>query len=674
MLYAEKVLFKTLRMTLSSKENNALIKIIPVLITAVLLITTMALWEQERDASYQAKKAYFDFRVREAVANIEARMDTYQQVLHGARGLYEASENVSRKEFRNYVFSLHLNDNFPGIQGVGFSLIIPPEKKDEHLISVRKEGYPEYNIRPEGERDPFTSIVYLEPLADRNLRAFGYDMFSDPVRREAMERARDTNEPAMSGKVRLVQESGKDEQAGFLIYVPVYKNGLPHDNLSNRQANIIGWIYSPFRMGDLMEGIFGEWASDIDVGIYDGEQISAESLMHDSSNEVHPDSGHSMTALGKAGNIALFTTKTLVLAGHTWTISIRALPSINNRVGVDNSLPVLIVGITGSLLFGSIAWLLINGRQRALRTARELNTQYIESQTTLQAILDSSAVGVAWANSDGILEYINPKFTAMFGYSHKDVPTVEQWYLRAYPDPAYRKKIVTQWNAMLEETIDDGSDLPPLEVEITCKDGSVKNVVLLGSRAGSKLVVIFNDVTERKQSEELTAYMAQHDALTGLPNRHLFNDRLEHAVSLAKRENHLLAVLFIDLDKFKVVNDTHGHDMGDRLLKEAAKRIKECLRESDVVARMGGDEFMVLINNPESEENAKLVSEKIRFVLNLPYVIDGQSLEGAASIGVAIYPEHGDNESSLARNADLAMYSAKQKGRNAVALFEPEKG
>jgi len=653
-------------MRLLKAENSKVTRSAPVLITLSFLAVTILLWLQAVNASSQAYREYFDFRVREAVSRIEDRMAIYQQVLHGTRGLYEASKEVSRIEFRDYVFSLNLEDNFPGIQGVGFSLIIPPKQKEAHLSSVRKEGFPKYNIRPEGDRDPFTSIIFLEPLADRNLRAFGYDMFSEPVRREAMERSRDTDKAAMSGKVRLVQESGKKEQAGFLIYLPVYKNNLPHDTLTNRQANIIGWVYSPFRMDDLMEGTFGELSHDIDVEIYDGDQISDESLMYDSE-----DLDSKKKKKSSEYDLETMVSKQLLnIAGHEWTVTIRAMPSLLLRVDAGNPLPILIIGTAASFLFGWLAWLLITGRDRARSVARKMNAQLIDSEARLQAILDSSSVGVAWANQEGEIEYVNQKFISMFGYTLKDIPTVDQWYVRAYPDSKYRSDIVSQWNAMVERTAKDGSHLPPLETEVTCEDGSVKHVLLLGSWAGTKLLVNFSDITERKKSEMLTAYLAHHDTLTNLANRQLFTDMLEQAISLAKRTNNLLAVLFIDLDKFKSVNDTLGHKVGDILLQETAKRIKESVRDSDVVARMGGDEFLILLNNIENEESARLIAEKIRFILSQPFIIDGQSVQTSASIGIAVYPQHGDSQEELTKNADHAMYEAKNSGRNSTEFFK----
>ncbi|HCI52202.1 MAG TPA: hypothetical protein DE312_02530 [Gallionella sp.] len=169
-------------------------------------------------------------------------------------------------------------------------------------------------------------------------------------------------------------------------------------------------------------------------------------------------------------------------------------------------------------------------------------------------------------------------------------------------------------------------------------------------------------------NDELTK-LATHDALTGLPNRQLVNDRLLQALSAARREQTTMALMFIDLDEFKPVNDKYGHAVGDLLLKEAARRIHECLRKSDTVARIGGDEFIVLLPVIETELDACGVAEKIRASLNLPFYLSGEQLSISSSIGIAIYPQHGLDEHALCQHADIAMYQAKNSGRNAVRLF-----
>ena len=178
------------------------------------------------------------------------------------------------------------------------------------------------------------------------------------------------------------------------------------------------------------------------------------------------------------------------------------------------------------------------------------------------------------------------------------------------------------------------------------------------------------DISERKDIEEHMSRMAQYDALTHLPNRALFNDRLRQAISAAQRHKEYLALMFIDLDKFKPINDTYGHGVGDQLLKEVAQRIQECLRESDTAARLGGDEFVVLLPTIEAAHDASIVGEKIRLALNRPFTLAGHNLTISSSIGIAVYPTHGDEEKLLVKNADTAMYHAKKTGRNAVKVFQ----
>jgi diguanylate cyclase (GGDEF)-like protein/PAS domain S-box-containing protein len=181
---------------------------------------------------------------------------------------------------------------------------------------------------------------------------------------------------------------------------------------------------------------------------------------------------------------------------------------------------------------------------------------------------------------------------------------------------------------------------------------------------------ISTDISERKDFENDIQHIAQHDALTHLPNRALFNDRLKQAIAAAHRNKGRIALMFIDLDKFKPVNDTYGHGVGDLLLKEVALRIQDCLRESDTAARIGGDEFVILLPAIETQQAAGKVGEKILHVLNQPFALAGHTLNISGSIGVAVYPEHGKDEKLLVKSADIAMYHAKKNGRNNVKMYQ----
>ncbi|WP_397449836.1 diguanylate cyclase domain-containing protein [Pseudomonas sp. NA-150] len=167
---------------------------------------------------------------------------------------------------------------------------------------------------------------------------------------------------------------------------------------------------------------------------------------------------------------------------------------------------------------------------------------------------------------------------------------------------------------------------------------------------------------ERKQLQARLQYMAQYDQLTHLPNRGLFHDRLQTALARARREQGQFALLYLDMDKFKQVNDTLGHAVGDLLLQEVAKRLKHCVREVDTVARIGGDEFLVLLENIQRVDDAMLVAAKIHQELDRPLVLDGYDLSARMSIGIALYPEHGTEEKQLLKHADAAMYQAKKNG------------
>jgi diguanylate cyclase (GGDEF)-like protein len=179
----------------------------------------------------------------------------------------------------------------------------------------------------------------------------------------------------------------------------------------------------------------------------------------------------------------------------------------------------------------------------------------------------------------------------------------------------------------------------------------------------------FRDVTQEKQEEERIRHQSLHDTLTDLPNRVLFNQNLSKTLTEAQAQSTLLAVLFLDLDHFKDVNDTLGHAIGDRLLKSVVHRLLACLRESDLLCRWGGDEFVLLIPRVRSHDDIYAISSKLVKTLQSPFLLEGYQLAITVSIGIAIYPESGQDAETLIRNADTALYAAKQNGRNTYECY-----
>jgi len=299
----------------------------------------------------------------------------------------------------------------------------------------------------------------------------------------------------------------------------------------------------------------------------------------------------------------------------------------------------------------------------------------LESETRLRhGLLNALGEGVYGVDHQGLCVFANPAALEMLGYTAAEVIGSDQHALfhhqhadgSLYPEldcPIYQTLADGQLRSC-EEWFwrKDGTGLP---VAITVASHAMEN-----GRRGA--VVVFYDITERKLNEEHIRHLAQHDTLTDLPNRALLSDRLQQALACAKRDKQLVALMFIDLDRFKPINDMQGHVVGDWLLQQVASRMLDCVRDSDTVARVGGDEFVVLLRTIDSAGDAVKVGEKIRGALNQSFDLAQQSLHISCSIGIALYPEYAKNESEMMGYADIAMYQAKQYGRDKVQVFRPE--
>lgn len=385
---------------------------LPGVVLPLALLFTLGMWRHDRSINQREINAYFEYRSRDAVARVEARLRTYEQALLSARGLFQANEEVTRKGFATFVAGVDIDKHYPGIQGIGFALVVPASELDRHLVQIRGQGFPDYSLRPEGKRAVYSSIIYLEPFKERNLRAFGYDMFAEPVRQEAMRRATDSGGPALSGKVQLVQETDQVIQAGFLLYVPVYQNGRATQTIEDRRRNLIGWVYAPFRMNDFMLGVLGEGEPDLDLEVFDGLGAKAGTQMFDR------DPAHA------AGALALPKARqNLSFAGHSWTVVIQALPGLMARHGQDTSLTVLGLGSLVSLLLGLTAFLLARhlDRVRTLNATLEQKVQERtqalgESEEAFRTVADYTYDWELWEDPGGALRYCSPSCERITSY------------------------------------------------------------------------------------------------------------------------------------------------------------------------------------------------------------------------------------------------------------------
>ena len=293
-----------------------------------------------------------------------------------------------------------------------------------------------------------------------------------------------------------------------------------------------------------------------------------------------------------------------------------------------------------------------------------------KSQNQLQSIISNVMDGIITINESGGIQGFNPAAEQIFGYTQQDVIGKNLSLLMPQPDrsahDSYLNKYLQTGQAKIlgvrgREVIAvrKNGDAFPMEM-------SVSEMVLGGQRY---FIGIVRDITERKQAKQKIAHLAHYDYLTDLPNRALLLDVLNHSISLAKRNKHKVAVLFMDLDGFKQINDTLGHEAGDLLLKGVAQRIKKTIRESDAVARVGGDEFILVLDNIDSAENSVFVANKIVFALSEPFDLKGQPGRVGGSIGISIFPDDSENPVQLVKQADEAMYLAKQDGKNTSRFY-----
>lgn len=737
---------------------------------------------------------HFAFDCDQVTLKIRERLNAYALILRGAAGLFAASGTVARQEWQAYVETLHAEQSVPGIQGVGFAVLIPSAQLAAHIAAVRAEGFPDYNVRPAGERAVYSSILYLEPFIDRNLRAFGYDMWSEPVRRAAMEQACDTGEAALSGKVVLVQETSTDVQAGALMYFPVYRHRAPLDSLAQRRSALIGWTYSPYRLTNLMLGILGDWThhakQTISLSIYDGLQRLPEQLLFRSQTEL---------PLAQVTR-QLQEERTLEFNGHQWRLVFTRpfypieLMNVGIALAAGIALSVLLFGLTLSLLRtrasiriavrlteklkrreqslqesefrwrfalegagdGLMDWNLSDGTVFCSQHWRKMlglpitaasacfgeweqcihpddrahvwdmlhthfhqpttmftceyrlgcqveedNWKYVLARGTVvshdangqpqrmliihtditerrrateqlqlaASVFIYACEGIMVTTADGTIVDVNEAFTRITGYRRDEVIGCNPRLLKSNRQSS--EFYAAMWRTLIEAGQWRG------EIWNRRKTGEIyaqmQTISAVRDAQGvtQHYVSLFSDITAIKDYQQQLEHIAHYDALTTLPNRVLLAYRLEQAMAVAQRRQEPLAVVYLDLDGFKAINDNHGHEAGDQLLKIVAGRMKQNLRECDTLARLGGDEFVAVLVDLEQEACSLPMLKRLLQAAAQPVRIAGVELQVSASIGVTFYPQDDDIDADhLLRQADQAMYQAKMAGKNRYCRFD----
>lgn len=465
---------------------------------AFTLLVQLVVWQSLRTNEDRAARQQFQMLGEKVTEAIRKRLRDHEQILLGGAGLFDAVENVSREQWRTYVERLLLPDRYPGIQGVGFSQAIPQAERDAHVARMRAQGYPDYDIHPPGQRELYTSIVYLEPFLRRNLAAFGYDMYSEPTRRRAMQRAAQLGETSITGKVTLLQETHGKVQAGVLLYVPVYRPNAPLTTPEQRMQALIGFVYSPYRVEDLMRGILRAADLPLALHIYASPGEESEHLLYASREAPEP---------GSAGFSQL---QQLDLYGQTWTLRMDSRPEFDERFHSNEAL-VFGLGLGLSLLVFFLTSSLALRHSRAQALANEMTRHIRQSRQDLRLSEERLSLALKGSN-DGLWDldleagsmFASPRAWEMLGYRPNELTCdLKLWERLTVAEDLAQQK------ARLAQTMLSNVDHFTTELRLQHKHGHVVPVLLRGhiqrdpQGMAQRISGTLMDLTERKRVEQM---------------------------------------------------------------------------------------------------------------------------------------------------------------------------
>ena len=636
----------------------------------------------------------FSQRANVRIAGVRQGLSGAIDAMQAVNRLFATVDTVDREQFR--AFTEPLLERYPYIQAFNFHRVVRGEEFAAYEAAMRAR-FPDFRVHenddgrlvPARPKARHFIVDYIEPMRG-NERAFGLDVASNPDIMETVARAVDSGRPQASELLRLAQGDGP--RGGFLVIMPVYRRGAPLHDIAARREAFIGDTAAVFKVGHLVEKIFESGGflnrAGIGISVYAWPQ---------------PDESHLVfrygTAGGKPGPAGVWrwlrhdgiphVERNFDVAGKTWTIVVAAEPALFDR-GRSTSLAALAMGLLATLF--ATAWVqTATARSRRIQQLVDLRTAELQRANALlvdeiaarrraedalrlrERAIESSANPIAILRAeapDYPYDYVNPAFERVTGYAAADVAgkpfqTVQTDY-RDQPgieEIRAAMRACQECHATLRSYRKDGT--------MFWNDIHIAPVRGMDERV-THFVINQYDITATKRYEAELEYQANRDVLTGLANRNLLRDRLGQAIAYASRYGHAVWVVFIDLDRFKFVNDTLGHRAGDALLNKVAERLLASVRGTDTVARLSGDDFVLILPERREEHLSLRAVQRILQTVAEPMSIEGHQFYPTCSAGVAAFPADGEDGDTLVKHAEIAMYRAKESGRNNTQFYTPE--
>jgi diguanylate cyclase (GGDEF)-like protein/PAS domain S-box-containing protein len=439
---------------------------------------TAGLWrdaQQTETAGLQAEFAAAADQIAHIFLN---RIIAYEVVMRGVKGYFEGSKSITRDEFRTYVQDLQIQEKTPGVQGIGLVLMVHEADKAGHESERRKQGFHDYRIKPEGNRDRYAPIVQMEPL-EENTTALGFDILTVPEIPIALKRSAETGEVAVTSHITLIQDSGKPDLLGFVMYLPIYRNGVKPDKQADLSTAVIGWVDVPFRINDLMAGLRGEFDPDLLLEIHDGEPKSGQTRLYRSDGKLDRDILTSDSSQ---------TRRQVNVGDHQWTLLISTTPAFEARMSSKNQpVQVAVTGIAITLLLSALIWFQTSRRNRAHAYFRQL--------------FDLDGDGVLILNADFNIVKANPAALNMLGYTSNELLQLRLSDIVANKE---HYRLEPAMNRLMA-----GSRCRE-EWRHVRKNGSEFPVEVGAHRMGDKrFIAILRDLTEQKKAEQRIQRLTQ---------------------------------------------------------------------------------------------------------------------------------------------------------------------
>ena len=585
------------------------------------LVLTAWISHVEWGRQHTERERALNVAARDVEIALRGELASCELLLRSMQSVYLASRDVSDSEFQAAFEGLRALRHLPSLQALSLAKKVERPDGMHYIVSV------------------------VEPLHVSNAHLIGFDINNQPNSLRAIELSQDLNEAVMSAPLRLKQApESVSEVSGIVMRLPAFTPGPVPTTVAQRRARALGSLGASFMIRRLVEdALRGDAGDDMAIAIFDVTNGSRIQLYSNQSKASLPSKNliHREISFGQ----------------RTWRmelVDLRPTPVWSSWA------QVLLFGTLSSVLFGALVWSMVGTRGRAIALAHVMSERFRTSEQRFRSLNELlPTLVMLYDGATGMITYANQAARRRMGIPAEEVElsaVAPHSVLGQLRDAVPGQSVAFQEQLKAADGHDFWASIVASEIELEGRN---------------KWLMVASDVSEQRRLTERLSYQASHDALTGLPNRQEFEARLRRALATNRSER--MALLFIDLDQFKLINDTSGHIAGDQLLVQLAMAMREQLREEDVLARLGGDEFGVLLQDVVDREAAMMVAERLRLAIDgYVFVWDRRSYISSASIGGTMIEGRGESLKELLAQVDTACYTAKDAGRNRVYFYSDD--